>query len=88
MDENGGIAFGTKEIIEFSFRLDNSLERAESFQMGFAYIGDDAVIRFGYSAKELDFFQVVGSHFDDGKVVFRFQLEQGSRHADMIIEVA
>ena len=40
MDENGGITFGTKEVIEFSFRLDNSLERTESFQMGFAYIGE------------------------------------------------
>ena len=88
MYENGGITFGAEEVIQFSFRLDNSLERTESFQMGFAYIGDNAIIRFGYPAKKFDFSLMAGSHFYDGKVMFRFQPEQGSRYTDMIIEIA
>ena len=87
MDENGGIIFGTKKVIEFSFRLDNPLERAESFQMGFAYIGDNTIIRFGYFTKELDFSLVVGSHFNDGEVMFLFQPQQSRGHADVIVEI-
>ena len=87
MDENGGITFGTKEVIEFSFRLDNSLERAESFQVSFTHIGDNTIIRFGYFTKKLDFSLMIGSHFNNGEVMFRFQPEQSRGHADVIVEV-
>ena len=54
MDKGDGI-FLAEEIIKLSFGLDNSFERTESLQMSFAYVSDNPIIRFGYSAKKLDF---------------------------------
>ena len=71
MDKGDGI-FLAEEIIKLSFGLDNSFERTESLQMSFAYVSDNPIIRFGYSAKKLDFPRMVGAHLNDGKVMFRF----------------
>ena len=72
MDKGNGV-FLTEEIVQFSFSLNHSFERTESFQMSLAYVGDNAIIRFGYFAKKLDFSRMIGTHLDDSKVMFRLQ---------------
>ena len=52
-----------------------TFKRTESFQVSFTDIGYNAIIRFGYFTKEFDFSLMIGTHFDDGKVMFRFQPE-------------
>ena len=41
-------------VVHLSFGLDDSFKRAESLQMGFSYVGNDPVVRFGYLYQLLD----------------------------------
>ena len=87
MDKDGGTFFLTEKVIKFSFGLYHSFERTETFQMSFAYIGNDTTVRFYDFTEKLDFSRMVGTHFDDGKVVFRFQAEQGGGYTDVIVQI-
>ena len=46
-----------EEIIEFGFGAHDAFERAEALQMGFADVGDETEVRFGYLD---EFFDVSG----------------------------
>ena len=74
MDKGDGI-FLAEEIIKLSFGLDNSFERTESFQVSFTYIGDNAIIRFGYYTKKLDISRMIGTHLENSKVMLRCQTQ-------------
>ena len=75
VDKDCRISFLAEEVIQLSFSLDYTFKRTESFQVSFTDIGYNAIIRFGYFTKEFDFSLMIGTHFDDGKVMFRFQPE-------------
>ena len=87
MDKDGRTFFLTEKVIKFSFGFYHTFERTEAFQMGFAYIGDDTAVRLYDFAEEFDFSRMIGAHLDDGKVVFRFQAEQGRGYADVVVQI-
>ena len=54
MDEDGSFFPRPQIVVHLSFGLDDSFKRAESLQMGFSYVGNDSVVRFGYLYQLLD----------------------------------
>lgn len=88
LDKHRTVSFLPEVVVEFSFGPYDSLERTESFQVGFPYIGDDAVIRFGNPYQCIDFSGVVGTHFHYGNLVFGSQLKKGQRHTDVVVEIS
>jgi len=56
--------------------------------MCFAYIGNDAVIGFGYVDQRFYFTRVVGAHLNNRYFMLGFQLKQGKRHPDVVVEIS
>ena len=77
-----------QEVIELAFRLDHTLERAETQQMGLAYVRDDAVVGLNDIHQRLDLAGVVGTHLYDSHLMVCRQLKQRLWHADMVVEIA
>ena len=53
VDKDCRISFLAEEVIQLSFSLDYTFKRTESFQVSFTDIGYNAIIRFGYSQRNL-----------------------------------
>ena len=88
MDKDGSFFPRPQIVVHLSFGLDDSFKRAESLQMGFSYVGNDPVVRFGYLYQLLDVSRVAGTHFHHGKVVFRAQAKQGEGNTDVIVQIS
>ena len=88
LNENGGISFFPKIVIQFSFGADDSFKRTESFQMRLSHIGNNTAIRLSNMNQRLDFTRMIGSHFNDSHLMFRFQAQQCQGHANMVIEIS
>ena len=66
--DEGGTSLGGKVAVELGFSFNNTFETAKSFEVGAAYIGDEAEVGIGDFTEGIDFTGVVGSHFDDGNL--------------------
>ena len=88
IDEDKPVLTGTEEIIEFTFSLDDALERAKALQMGTTYVGDEATGRLSRFHQRLDVTRVTGSHLNDCNLVLLRQTEQCLGHTHVVVEVA
>ena len=60
----------------------------EVFEMHGSDVGDEALVGARDAGEGGNFASVVHPHFDDGKIVFRFEREQAERETEVIVEVA
>ena len=79
---------GSEEVVKFSFRADDALERAETQQVSLAYVRDDAKVGQHNLHQCLDFAWVVCAHLDDSNVMFFLELQESLWHTDVVVEVA
>ena len=86
--DEGGTSLGGKVAVELGFSFNNTFETAKSFEVGAAYIGDEAEVGIGDFTEGIDFTGVVGSHFDDGNLGVGGDGKEGERYAEMVIEVS
>ena len=56
--------------------------------MCLAYVGDDAIIRFGYVYQFFDVSRMAGTHFYDAEFMFRFQAQQSKGDTDVVVQVS
>ena len=68
--EDGSPGRSAQVVIHLALGVDNSLERAESLQMGQSHVGNESIIRFGNIYQFLDVARVIGPHLHDGHLVF------------------
>jgi len=78
----------SEEIIELPFPFLYSFGSTETFQVGLAGIGDDAMCREGVFTIPFYFLLVIGAHFDDGKLGILLHGQDGEGNADVIIQIA
>ena len=88
VQEDGASAFPAQVVIQFSLGAHHSLKGAEALQVCLAYVGDEAVVGFGYFHQFADVAGVVGSHFHYGQLVLGLHAQQGKRYADVVVQVA
>ena len=69
IDKDKAVLAGAQEVVELALGLDDTLERAETLQVGASYVGDESAVGFGCLHQRLDVAGVRGAHLDDGNVV-------------------
>ena len=81
-------AIGSHTLVKFGLGSNDAFERTEAQQMRLADIGDESEVGMNDGAEFGNVHRVVGTHLDDGKFVLRLHLEEGQRHADLIVQIA
>ena len=87
MIDKYGLAMRLDMSIQFGLGLDDALKATEAFQMCFSDVGDEAIIRVGDLAEEVNFTWMVGTHLHDGDLGLGLDAQQGDGHADVVVEV-
>ena len=78
----GEFSVALREIaVKFRFGLHHPFERTEAFEVRLAHIGDESAVGLHDFAQLCNFAGVIGTGFDDGKIMFRTQTEQGEGDA-------
>ncbi len=76
-----------QEVVHLGLCADHTFKASETFQMGFAEVGDEAVRWFGDSDQFGDIAHMVRAHLDHGDLVFVREPEQGERNTDVVVEI-
>ena len=75
-------------VVELSFRMQHTFERAETFQMGTADVGNQAVVGRRDMYQLFDVARMAGTHLHDSHLVVGRQAEQREGHPDLVVQVA
>ena len=85
--DKGGAAGRPQMVKQFFFAQIHALLSTKPLQMRQTNVGDVTVAGKGHLSQGLNFFLVVGTHFNHNEFWMGRGIEQGQRHADVVVEV-
>ena len=88
VDKDDTVGLRGQVVIELSLGADDTLQRAETLQVGLAHVGNQSAGGLGGLGECLDVARMAGSHLDDGNLVHDVEAQQRLGNADVVVEVA
>jgi len=87
-EDEGRTIVVAEPVIEFALALFDAFGSAETFEVGFADVGDDAMGGQAITAVSFNFFLVIGAHFDDSELRIGADRQDREGDADVVIQIA
>ena len=86
IDEDGTVV-SDEEVIEFTLGLADTLEGAETLQVGTSHVGDETTSGFGRLYQCLDVARMRGTHLYDSYLCLVVQSKERLGHTHVVVEV-